>query len=149
MIDRFGEAQGRAGSGVGAVLAVAGLSDTVGALRAAAVETLLVLDDSSSDATAWVGPEPVHIALTEEELTELGVRDPVQDRLDAALVRAAAGTDAAIVTLAAGQLELHPRPRRDPAVSGHRLTPLGESRRSGHRLSPAAPGARPAWAKPA
>jgi hypothetical protein len=30
----------------------------------------------------------------------------VQDRLDAALVRAAAGTDAAIVTLAPGQLEL-------------------------------------------
>jgi len=106
VIDRFGEAQGRAGSGVGSVLAVAGLSDTVGALRAAAVETLLVLDDSSSDATAWVGPEPVHIALTEEELTELGVRDPVRDRLDAALVRAAAGTDAAIVTLAPGQLEL-------------------------------------------
>ena len=37
VIDRFGEARGRAGSGVGSVLAVAGLSDTVGALRAAAV----------------------------------------------------------------------------------------------------------------
>jgi Bacterial archaeo-eukaryotic release factor family 2 len=106
VIDRFGEARGRAASGVGDVLAAAGLSDTVGALRAAAVETLLIVDDPSSDALAWIGPDPIHLALTAEELVELGVREPVQDRLDAALVRAAAGTDAAIVTLAPGQLEL-------------------------------------------
>ena len=31
---------------------------------------------------------------------------PARDRLDAALVRAAVGTDASIVTLAAGQLEI-------------------------------------------
>jgi hypothetical protein len=78
----------------------------VGALRAAAVETLLIVDDPSSNAMGWIGPEPGHIALSAEELTELGVREPVQDRLDAALVRAAAGTDAAIVTLVPGQLEL-------------------------------------------
>jgi len=106
VIDRFGEARGRAASGVGDVLAVAGLSDTVGALRAAAVETLLIVDDPSSNAMGWIGPEPGHIALSAEELTELGVREPVQDRLDAALVRAAAGTDAGIVTLVPGQLEL-------------------------------------------
>jgi hypothetical protein len=106
VVERFSEAQGRASSGVGDVLAVAGLSDTVGALRAAAVETLLIVDDPTSTAMAWIGPEPVHLALTAEELTELGVREPVQDRLDAALVRAAAGTDASIVTLAPGQLEL-------------------------------------------
>ena len=73
VIDRFVEARGRAASGVGDVLAVAGLSDTVGALRAAAVETLLVVDDPSSDALAWIGPEPVHLALTADELAELGV----------------------------------------------------------------------------
>jgi hypothetical protein len=106
VIDRFTEAQGRAASGVGDVLAVSGLSDTVGALRAAAVETLLIVDDPSSNAMAWIGPEPIHVGLAAEELTDLGVREPVQDRLDAALVRAAAGTDAAIVTLAPGQLEL-------------------------------------------
>ena len=70
------------------------------------METLLIVDDPSSDAPAWIGPESVHLALTADELAELGVREPVQDRLDAALVRAAAGTDAAIVTLAPGQLEL-------------------------------------------
>jgi hypothetical protein len=106
VVDRFNEALGRAASGVDDVLAAAGLSDTVGALRAAQVETLLIIDDPSSDALAWIGPEPVHLALTAEELTELGVHEPVQDRLDAALVRAAAGTDASIVTLAPGQLEL-------------------------------------------
>jgi stalled ribosome rescue protein Dom34 len=106
VLDRFTEAMGRAASGVGDIVAAAGLSDTVAALRQAQVETLLVVDDPSSDALAWIGPEPVHIALTAEELTELGVREPVRDRLDAALIRAAAGTDASIVTLAPGQLEL-------------------------------------------
>jgi Bacterial archaeo-eukaryotic release factor family 2 len=106
VVDRFNQALGRAASGVDDVLAAAGLADTVGALRAAQVETLLIVDDPSSDALAWIGPEPVHIALTAQELTELGVREPVQDRLDAALVRAAAGTDASIVTLAPGQLQL-------------------------------------------
>ena len=76
-----------------------------------------MVDDPSSDAMAWIGPEPVHLALTAEELTELGCREPVQDRLDAALVRAAAGTDASIVTLAPGQLELTARPRRDLPLS--------------------------------
>jgi hypothetical protein len=106
VIDRYVEAAGRARAGVGDVLAVSGTAGIVAALREAAVDTLLVLEDSQLDATAWFGPEAVHIALTAEELTELGVREPVRDRLDAALVRAAAGTDASIVTLAPGQLDL-------------------------------------------
>jgi hypothetical protein len=106
VIDRYVEAAGRARAGVGDVLAVSGTADIVAALREAAVETLLVVENSEPDATAWIGPEPVHLALTAEELTELGVREPVQDRLDAALIRAAAGIDASIVTLAPGQLDL-------------------------------------------
>jgi hypothetical protein len=106
VVDRYEQAIGRAAAGVDDALAAAGLSDTVAALRQAQVDTLLLVDDPSSDALAWIGPEPVHLALSAEELTALGVREPVQDRLDAALVRAAAGTDAAVVTLAPGQLEL-------------------------------------------
>ena len=106
VIDRYAEAAGRAGSGAGDVLAAAGIAGTVAALRQAQVETLLIVDDPTSDATAWIGPEPTHLALTEAELTGLGVREPVPDRLDAALVRAVAGTDASIVTLAPGQLDL-------------------------------------------
>ncbi|MFL6129737.1 MAG: Vms1/Ankzf1 family peptidyl-tRNA hydrolase [Mycobacteriales bacterium] len=106
VLDRFAEARGRAAAGVGDVLAVAGIADTVEALRKAQVETLLIVDDPSSDAEAWVGPEPVHLGLGREELTEMGVTEPVRDRLDAALVRAAAGTDASIVMLTRGQLEV-------------------------------------------
>jgi hypothetical protein len=106
VVDRFTEARGRAVAGVGDVLAVDGIAETVGALCRAQVDTLLVVDDQSSDAQAWVGPQPVHLGPSREELTELGVAEPVRDRLDAALVRAAAGTDAAVVTLAPGQLDL-------------------------------------------
>jgi hypothetical protein len=106
VLDRFAEARGRAEAGVGDVLAVAGIPDTVEALRKAQVETLLVVDDPSADQEAWIGPEPAHLGLTAEELAEMGVSDPARDRLDAALVRAAVGTDASIVTLAAGQLEI-------------------------------------------
>jgi Bacterial archaeo-eukaryotic release factor family 2 len=105
-VERFTEARGRAGAGVGHGFAAAGLADTVATLRQAEVETLLVVDDPSSDAQCWIGPDPVHLALTEPELVGLGVREPVRDRLDAALVRAAAGTDATVVTLAEGQLDL-------------------------------------------
>jgi Bacterial archaeo-eukaryotic release factor family 2 len=106
VIDRYAEAAGRARTGVGDVLAASGTADVVAALRQAAVETLLVVDDSQPDSTAWFGPEAVHLALTAEELTGLGVREPVRDRLDAVLIRAAAGTDASVVTLAPGQLDL-------------------------------------------
>src|SRR5918994_914024 len=72
VVDRFTEAHGRAAAGVADVLAVDSISDTVEALRKAQVDTVIVVDDPSSDAMAWVGPEPVHIALAREELTELG-----------------------------------------------------------------------------
>jgi hypothetical protein len=106
VLRRFAEAYGRAQSGVGDVLAGAGIPDIVAALRQAQVETLLIVDDPSSDATAWIGPEPIHLALTADELTQLGVTEPVQVRLDAALLRAAAGTDATLVTLVPGQLDV-------------------------------------------
>jgi hypothetical protein len=105
-VAQFQEAYGRASAGIGPIFAVAGRADTVEALRKAQVETLLVVDDPSSDAEAWVGPEPIHLGLDQSELSALGVDDAVRDRLDAALIRAAAGTDAAIVTLAPGQLDL-------------------------------------------
>lgn len=106
VLGRFAEAYGRAQSGVGDVLAGAGIPDVVAALRQAQVETLLIVDDPSSTATAWIGPEPAHLALTADELTGLGVTAPTQVRLDAALLRAAAGTDASVVTLAPGQLDV-------------------------------------------
>ncbi|HEX6755185.1 MAG TPA: Vms1/Ankzf1 family peptidyl-tRNA hydrolase [Mycobacteriales bacterium] len=106
VIDRFTEAYGRAKAGAGDVLAAAGVADTVDALRSAEVEHLLIVEDPDSEAQAWIGPEPTHLGLTVEELTALGVDAPTPERLDAALVRAAAGTGAAVVSLAPGQLDL-------------------------------------------
>jgi phosphoglycolate phosphatase-like HAD superfamily hydrolase len=78
--------------------AVAGVTDVVDALRRAAVDTLVISDDPSSTLRAFVGPEPVQFALREDDVRALGVADPEQDRLDAALVRAVVGTGARLVT---------------------------------------------------
>jgi Bacterial archaeo-eukaryotic release factor family 2 len=106
VLDRFAEAYGRAEAGVGDVLAAAGFHAVVDALRQAQVDTLLIVDDPSSEAQAWIGPEPTQLGLTVEDVAALGVDAPTPERLDAALIRAAAGTDATIVTLAPGQLDV-------------------------------------------
>jgi hypothetical protein len=58
------------------------------------VRALLIVDDPSADGTLWIGPEPTQLAIDRDELRVYGVADPVQDRTDAALARAAALTDA-------------------------------------------------------
>jgi hypothetical protein len=105
-LDRFAEAYGRAKAGIGDVLAVAGFHATVDALRQGQVETLLIVDEPDSEARAWIGPEPTQLGLTADEVSALGVDAPAPERLDAALIRAVAGTDAAVVTLAPGQLDV-------------------------------------------
>src|SRR4051812_48043920 len=70
-----------------------GLPATVEALREARVDTLLLRDDPRAGGTAYVGPEPTHLALEAATLTALGVSVPRPDRVDAALARALAGTD--------------------------------------------------------
>jgi hypothetical protein len=77
--------------------AAAGIADVVAALRTAAVDTLVVSDDPSSTLRAYVGPEPAQLALTEAELKDMGVSDAREDRLDSALLRAAAGTGAHVL----------------------------------------------------
>lgn len=80
--------------------AVAGLAATAKAAREGRVETLLLEDDLDSDARLWVGPDPADIAMSAEELRdEFGVREPLAERADAALVRAAAATDGELVVL--------------------------------------------------
>ncbi|WP_019630422.1 hypothetical protein [Actinomadura atramentaria] len=78
--------------------AVAGLPATVEAVRRGQVASLL-LDDPDSPARLWVGPEPGQVAASPDELRRLGVREPVEDRADAALVRAVAATDGELVVL--------------------------------------------------
>jgi hypothetical protein len=79
--------------------AVEGLAPTVAALQQAQVETLLLVDHPEADGELWIGPEPTLLALSEQELRDLGVDEPQRDRVDAALVRALVGTDAGIAVL--------------------------------------------------
>ena len=80
---------------------VAGLAATMAAFRDGAVAELLLVDHPESTATAWIGPAPADLASSAAELTERGVADPVPDRADAALARAAAMTSAQLYFLPA------------------------------------------------
>jgi len=74
--------------------AVAGIEPVLQALRNGQVETLVISDDPSSTERAWIGNEPLQLARDREQLSQYGVSEPVSDRLDAALVRAVAGSAA-------------------------------------------------------
>jgi Bacterial archaeo-eukaryotic release factor family 2 len=87
---RFGEWQTRRAHGG----AVEGLADTLAALRDSRVADLFVADRPTSTATVWIGPGGADLAVTEEELREWGVAEPITERADAAIVRALVATDA-------------------------------------------------------
>jgi hypothetical protein len=74
--------------------AVRGLDGTLTALRDGLVSDVLIVADPAWAATAWLGPGLADAATEREQLAERGVTDPVEDRADEALVRAAAGTGA-------------------------------------------------------
>lgn len=82
--------------------AVAGVQPVVEALRMSQVDTLVISDDPSSPLTAWVGAGLTDFGLDDEEAKALGLGDVRHDRLDAALVRAAVGTNAKLVVTPGG-----------------------------------------------
>lgn len=90
VLDRLGVAEGRKAVGVG---------ETVEALRRGQVETLILLDGALDGREAAVGPEPLHLGHTADEVRALGVEDPATDRLDEVLLRAALGQDADLLAL--------------------------------------------------
>jgi Bacterial archaeo-eukaryotic release factor family 2 len=83
--------------------AAEGLAPTIAALRAGQASEVLIADDPSSTARAWVGPQPVDLAMSSHELAERGVGQTVADRADAAVVRAAAATGAELILLPEGE----------------------------------------------
>ncbi|WP_322920867.1 baeRF2 domain-containing protein [Nocardioides renjunii] len=85
----------RLGGGAKAV----GVAETVEALRRGEVETLVLLQGALEDREAYVGPEPLLLGHTPDELTAFGVEDPAPTRLDEAMVRAAIGQDADLLPL--------------------------------------------------
>jgi hypothetical protein len=93
--------------------AVEGLAATVAALRDGQVAELFIggrytdgdrkaLELAWASDPAWIGPGLADIALSEADLRDRNVTEVTQDRVGAALVRAAAGTDAALFVVPPG-----------------------------------------------
>jgi hypothetical protein len=94
--------------------AVEGLAETVTALRDGQVAALFIggrYTDGDSRAPelswaaspAWLGPGLADIGLSEADLRDRGVTELAQDRVDAALIRAAVGTDAELFLVPDGE----------------------------------------------
>ena len=99
---------------LGAGSATEGLAETVTALRDGAVTELFLGGDYLGDdpdapgpawfsAPAWIGAALAEVGRSEQELRDWGVSEVHRDRLDAALVRAATGTDAELFMVPAGE----------------------------------------------
>ena len=104
LLEKYAEERGQSGAlakrvppvggGRGGGRASDGIARTVEALRMSQVDTLILTDARDVERMAWIGPDTTHLALTEQELRDLGVEAPVEARLDEALARAALGTGA-------------------------------------------------------
>jgi hypothetical protein len=90
VLERLGAAEDRKAVGV---------AETVDALRRGEVETLVLLDGAVDGREAAVGPEPLHLGHTADEVRALGVDDPGTASLEDGLVRAALGQDAGLLPL--------------------------------------------------
>jgi hypothetical protein len=77
-------------------LGVTGVRDTVAALAAARVASLLVHDDPDDGRTAWFGATPNTIGLDAAAVTDMGEAEPRSGRLVDVVVRAALGTGAEV-----------------------------------------------------
>jgi hypothetical protein len=94
---------------------VDGLARTMAAFRDGQISDLLLLDDPTSVAAAYIGPRDADIAASPNELLEVGLTGDqiLTDRADAALVRAAVRTDAELHFLPADLVQ-----RGDPTADG-------------------------------
>ncbi|WP_299955443.1 Vms1/Ankzf1 family peptidyl-tRNA hydrolase [uncultured Modestobacter sp.] len=79
-------------------LAVTGTALVVEALRKAQVETL-VLADQLDDEQLFVGSDPLQVGVGADDMAALGVGDAQRVPADQALLRAAVGSDAAVVVV--------------------------------------------------
>jgi hypothetical protein len=108
VIERFEQAVGRPEG-----LAVDGLDRVLAALRAEQVDTLLLDGGVQRDRTVWIGEAPSQVAADAAELRELGSEPIGEAGVDAALLRAAAGTGAQLTPLGGGRTGLVGRPVAD------------------------------------
>jgi hypothetical protein len=100
VVDRFRSQRGRDDA------AGTGLAATVAALQRCQVDTVLLVNDPSSTEKLWIGDTPSEIAMTEVDLSAMGVLNPRRVRADAALLRALAATDADLVLVTPAEIDL-------------------------------------------
>lgn len=77
--------------------AVTGVQDVVQAVQRSQIGTLVLSDDPSSTLHAWIGPAATQIDTDPQAVRDMGVEEPVEDRFDAALLRALAGSGAQLL----------------------------------------------------
>jgi Bacterial archaeo-eukaryotic release factor family 2 len=108
VLDRYEQAAGRPEG-----LAVQGIGPVLAALRAEAVDTLLLDAGVHRNATVWISDAPAQVAEAPEDLRAAGT-DPIDEvPVDAALLRAAAGTGAHFVPIGGGRTGLVGHPLDD------------------------------------
>ncbi|RKS71388.1 hypothetical protein CLV35_3185 [Motilibacter peucedani] len=93
-------------TGAGHGAALSGRAAVVEALQKAQVDTLLVTAGFEDESPLWVGPDPVQVASSQQALQDMGVEQVREVRADAALLRAAVGSDAGVVVVPGGRLDL-------------------------------------------
>lgn len=98
VLDRYQQASGRPDG-----LAADGIEPVLAALRAEAVDTLLLDGGVRRDVDVWISEVPTQLATDESVLRGLGAEPVGHVPVDAALVRAAAGSGAALVLVGGGR----------------------------------------------
>jgi hypothetical protein len=76
--------------------ATEGFGATLAALRDGLASAVLIDDEIFPDTMAWIGPGMADLATEKEQLLDRGIADPGNDRADAAVARAIAGTHASL-----------------------------------------------------
>ncbi|MBV9594278.1 MAG: hypothetical protein JO147_10875 [Actinobacteria bacterium] len=77
--------------------AVQAAAPVIEALQRSQAEIVVLSDDPTSNLTAWIGPEPLQVGLSESELQAMGVEHPQRDRFDSAMIRAVVGGGAKLL----------------------------------------------------
>ena len=88
LLEKYAQARGQDAASTDGVAA------TVEALRKGQVATLILTDARDAAGTAFFGPDAAHVALSAEELLDLGVEQPWEAPLEEILVRSALLTGA-------------------------------------------------------
>jgi hypothetical protein len=106
-LDRFDQLTGRPDGAV-----ARGLAQVLAALRSEQVDTLLIDGNVAREDVVWIGEQPSQVALDRADLQATGAQPLAQVPVDAALLRAAAGTGAEFYPLGGGRTGLvgHPVP---------------------------------------